>query len=207
MKKTLLVALALLSTTSAFASTITNGSFESNNVGYGGYSYADWGVQADGWSFAGQAGISSNNSAWYGTALDGNYFAFLQNLSSVSQSFTGDAGQYTISFGLAQRTAGCGCEYGAQTVNVTFDGQSLSLNPLQPTVDGNWNLYSFTVNAATSGTQTLAFNGLYNGYDSTVFVDNVGVAAAVPEADSYAMIALGLAMAGVIARRRAAKVS
>src|SRR5450830_1589186 len=81
---------------------LVNGSFETNNVGAGEYRYSSdipanllpsyaANVTATGWSFQNGAGVSSDNSAFSGVASSGTYFAFLQNVSSISQTFTAAA--------------------------------------------------------------------------------------------------------------------
>jgi hypothetical protein len=198
----LLIVLGLLSASSAFATPFSNGSFEINNVAPGSYDYAFWTVSASPWLFNGSSGVASNNSAWGGTAANGSYYGFLQSTSQISQTFDAAAGQYTISFDLAQRT-----NYGGineQTVNVLFDGLLLSGNALHP-IGGNWTTYSFDVIAAHSGAHTLLFEGLFPPQgDTTIFVDDVSVTAGVPvpEPASLSLLAIGLAGLGIGVRKR-----
>lgn len=209
MFKQLLLAVAVMSVGSAYA--IDNGSFETSNVSAGGYLYAG-NVIADPWVFTGGAGISANSGSWgAATALDGTSYAFLQNISSISQSFIGSAGDYTVSFALAQRTnAGA---VGTQKIEVLFDGQKLSAQAngqIRPSVFGDddayggWTAYSFNLGALAAGTHTLSFAGLYATGDNTVFLDKVAVTA-VPEPESYALLLAGLGLLGAVARRRQQK--
>src|ERR1700712_3711519 len=102
MIKTLSIALvaSLVSLAShAAIAPISNGSFEFNNVDAGKYKYASdlvsaslppaaANVSATDWLFSNGAGVASNNSDFGGTASTGSYYAFLQNIGSITQSFT-----------------------------------------------------------------------------------------------------------------------
>jgi len=150
--------------------TFSNGSFETN-IGIGSFAYDPTGVSS--WLFSGGAGASVQNGAWGGAAAAGSYYAFIQNSpSTISQSFTANAGSYTISFELQQRNCCDGSL--AQSVNATFDGQSLTGSPFSSVIN-NWTTYSSTVNVTTSGTHTLSFSGTHTGGDASALLDNVTV--------------------------------
>jgi hypothetical protein len=199
------------------ANVIANGSFETSNVAAGGYKYAANGVVASPWSFTGSSGIATNNSAWGGTAFDGSSYAFLQGAGgAISETFSALAGQYTIDFSLAQRMVNA---VGYQKISVSFDGQLLSSQASTsirtPAIGddeelGGWTSYSFLLNSVAAGNHTLTFAGLGsidahgNARDTSVFLDNVSVAAPVPEPESYAMLLAGLCLMTTIVRRRKA---
>jgi PEP-CTERM putative exosortase interaction domain len=189
------------------ATTVVNSSFETNNVG-SGYLYANWGVQADGWSFtdtAGGAGISANGTGWHGQASDGNYFAFLQNVGLIKQTIKVEsAADLAFSFDLAQRSAWN--SGGAQTVAVTFD--DLVLGTFTPYTDSGWDTwtrYSVAASNVTAGEHVLSFVGLNpnKAYDTAVFLDAVALSVTpVPEPETYAMLLVGLGAVGCLKRRK-----
>lgn len=176
---------------------LVNSSFESNNVNSGSYYYAGT-VNADPWSFAGGSGVASNGSAWTGATSSGNYFAFLQTISSVSQTFSSD-GNYNlgISFDMVERTAGYSPN---QVVEVWFDGvQQTSIDP-----GASWVTYTLAPIMIGSGSHTLEFRGTYNGgQDASAFIDNVQMSSTpVPEPATVSLLAVGLIP--LIIRRRSA---
>jgi hypothetical protein len=61
---------------------------------------------------------------------------------------------------------------------VTLDGKALA--PTLTPVDYAWTSYSFDIGGLTGGSHTLSFNAinLSSAWDSTLFVDHVGVTAA-----------------------------
>lgn len=198
MKRLVMLAVSSLFSAAALAATptIVNGSFETNSVN-GNYAY---GEVASGWSISSGAGVSANNTAWTGTTATGSYFAFLQNVSSMSQTFTSSsAANYSFSFDLALRSG-----YSAgQAVSVSLDGVELGTY----TASLLWSSTNAVAANIAAGTHTLTFAGLNpgNAFDTTAFVDNVSMSvSAVPEADTYAMLLAGLGVVGFVARRRKA---
>ena len=202
LKSIVLVVAAALSSASAFADpvlpTLQNTSFETTTVG-GGYGYGD---VATGWSITGGGAVSSNGTAWEGTTTSGTHFGVLQNISSISQTFTsGIQADYSFSFDLALR----GSHYDAgQAVAVKLDGQLLGT--FSPTT--SWSALSVSALQVAAGTHTLQFAGTnpLNKVDTSAFLDNVTMTVTpVPEPETYAMFLAGLGLMGAVARRRKQK--
>ncbi|WP_373988842.1 PEP-CTERM sorting domain-containing protein [Duganella sp. BuS-21] len=198
MKKLIIAAaVALLSTNAMAAASLNNTSFETNTVG-GGYAYGN--VAAD-WSFTGGGAVSHNYTAWNGVTASGDYFAVLQNIASISQTFSSDAaGVFSISFDMALRSG----YYAGQVVGVTLDGNDLGSFAATST---GWNSFASASVTLGAGSHTLSFSGLNptNQYDTSAFIDNVGLTvSAVPEPASYGMLMAGLGLVGLVARRRKA---
>jgi hypothetical protein len=123
------------------------------------------------------SGISANNSAFTTanpTAPQGVQVAYLQGLSSVSQSVGGfvPGAIYTMTFAAAQRNYQ---QNGGQTWNVTVDGTAAgSFAPPRSATNYVDYTASFT---ATAATHTLALAGTdVHGGDNTVLIDNVRLA-------------------------------
>jgi hypothetical protein len=181
---------------SAHAATILDGSFEDLHFANGHYVYNPTGSA---WTFTGGAGETGNSSAWgFAPASDGNVVAFLQNVSSISQTLTGlTAGRtYTVSFDLAHRPG-----YGQNAVSLSFDGASIFTQT--PTSDA-WTAYtaSFT---ATGTSGLLSFSTNLNWGDNDSGLDHVRITnaqAAVPEPASWAMMLGGFGLVGGAMRSR-----
>ena len=201
------------------ASLITNGDFENpqlssnpafgqnalpgtpNNYAYPGY-FAP--TTVGGWTYNGGAGLidtSQGANAWYGTGsptgFSGNQYAFVQGTGAFSQEFTATtAGQAAISW-LTGSRPDFGAFNGNQTYEVLLNGNVIYIGS---TSSGQ----NFTLTDATAallaGSNTLEFLGLAKT-DSTVFLDDVSVAA-VPEASTWVMMLLGFFAVGFSIRRR-----
>ncbi|MBK1642041.1 hypothetical protein CKO12_09175 [Chromatium okenii] len=200
-KKILALSLGLfgLTTTQAYAAPILeNTSFEVSSVtsfsGMNAFQYAGV-VNAAPWSFTGLSGISENDTAWFGVASSGGYFAFLQQDSSVSQTFFSN-GNYnlSISFDLVDRPF-----YPAdQNVQIWVD------SILQTTIDPTafWATYTVDNLIVGAGSHTLEFRGIYTAADASSFLDNIQMTAVnVSEPALLSLLAIGLFG---FARRRAA---
>lgn len=206
-RRTLTVAFAtLLLAGTANASLIQNGDFDDSNTVYGqglyGNGFTATIAQAPGWTFTNGSGILNNTWGGPGT------MAFLQNYSplgwadpSLSQTFSSNGTGYNVTFQLRQRGGN------QESVNVTLDGKALA--PTLTPVDYAWTSYSFDITGLTGGSHTLSFNALNlsTAWDSTLFVDHVGVTATafasdVPEPFSIALLLGGLGAMGWARRRR-----
>ncbi|GAA4393135.1 Ig-like domain-containing protein [Hymenobacter koreensis] len=90
----------------AFTGGLANSSFESSNVGPFSFQYAST-VVASPWSFAGNAGVSRNNSGFGSTANQGDAVGLLQTFGgvggSLAQTLAVPTGSYQVSFQAVQR--------------------------------------------------------------------------------------------------------
>jgi hypothetical protein len=138
-----------------------------------------------GWTFTGYGGYLNGNGRGLGpmTQFDGQQSAFVQCYRGIAShletatTFPVVAGvTYTLSFAQASRHDG-GDFNGALTYNVTLNGANGSTELFRRTTVSNeaWALYTATFTATTSGSYTLAFNGLNFGADATFFVDDISL--------------------------------
>ena len=185
---TALVGVAVAGHASA-AQLLSNGSFESPNIGTGNYTYpglsygtiAPIAANQGGWTFSGSALVNaSGGNAWYSgaapTGLDGVQFAALQATSTLSQTFTANADNLHLSWLDAGRGIG---GMGDQSYQVLLDGVAVG------------GVFGTNSNEAF-GLNTLDFTGLTNGSsyqltfaglsssDQTAFLDNVQLSDALP---------------------------
>jgi hypothetical protein len=126
------------------------------------------------WTFSNSAGVAANNSPFTASnpvAPQGNQVAFLQQVSTMSQSVNFTAGTYALSFSAAQR----GGAVNAQTFQVLVDSTVLgTFTTLTSTTYVTLSTSPFTV---TNGAHTILFRGTNsNGGDNTVFIDQVLIA-------------------------------
>jgi hypothetical protein len=152
------------------ADTISDASFEAPGLPAKSFQYAPNGSS---WQFSAFAGTSEVGSAFgVGTAPNGSQVAFLQGVSSMSQSVFLDAGAYGISFQAAQRSGKSQSSY--QEIQVLVDGAQVGLVTPTSTNFGAYQTSTFTVAA---GTHVIEFAALDpQGGDNTAFLDSVAVA-------------------------------
>jgi hypothetical protein len=166
----------------ASANYIVNGGFETGD-------FAGWTVNAN--------NTHVEPSGFDGlTAESGSYFAALGNvggLGTLSQSFADTPGDALVLSMAVFSDGGTPSEFA-----VSYDGtilvDSIALNSSRS------NIYFYVVG---TGLDTLT---LYERNDpGYIGLDNVGVSAAVPEPETYAMLLAGLGLLGYVARRRKQK--
>ncbi|UAJ12712.1 PEPxxWA-CTERM sorting domain-containing protein [Polymorphobacter megasporae] len=199
-----LAAASLAITGHAGATTLIDGSFETPNLGAGGYSYS---TQPVGWTGTGALVNAQGSSAWYGATppagQDGDQFYALQTSTSIYQNFTATkSGTLMVSWLSAGRPSS-GSYGGDQTYDVSVTGSGIELGSL-----GTFTTHSGQAFEQLSGTAvvtagqiyTVSFRGLSTS-DETAFIDGVTVGS-VPEAATWTMMIAGFAMVGSAARRR-----
>jgi hypothetical protein len=187
-KQLLLAASAALALAAAggaqAAQLLTDGSFETPNIGTGNYTYpglpfgniAPIGAVQGGWTFNGAALVNaSGGNAWYSGAgpagKDGAQFVSLQGTSSITQDFTADASTLHLGWLSAGRTA-FGCCNGDQSYNITLNGSAVG-GAFSTVSNSDFSANTLNLTGLTVGsTYTLGFKGLVAA-DESAFIDNV----------------------------------
>lgn len=176
---------------------IKNGSFEKNGV-----SARSWTVKSalDGWTVGPNGAEVRNNVA--GAAEDGNNYLELDTYANswIGQSInTITGGQYHLSFYYAPREHTSAATNG---IDVLWNG-SLLKHVAQDNFTSvtNWIKVDLSM-FAVGNLSTLQFkaSGISDGYGGSL--DNVSLAAKVPEPGTLASLLLGLGMLGFTLRRR-----
>jgi hypothetical protein len=190
---------------------VVNGSFESDAIASAWApvsAVTGWTSSAGGSSAfeiqkgATQGGLGGFNPA----AASGTQYLELNTdrLTSVSQTIATTAGgTYALSFAYSGRPDTPG---GANSLmNVYWGATLLTPTALVGNNGGTWQTYSQTLTALGAST-SLRFESLGPASSPSYgsYLDNVSVTAAVPEPETYAMLLLGLAMLGGLARRKRA---
>ena len=187
----------LLSSATVQASLITNGSFED----FGGQN-----LNRNGWGFfqsipgwVGGDHLEVQASGLFVPAQDGDFYAELQAhpdqtapFQLFSDGFLTELGtRYELSFFARKRSS----NDGAFQVSIAGVEQTIS-NHLR----GEWTEYTLGFDG-TGGEARVAFLSLQSGTDKVGhFLDNVSVVVAVPEPETVALVAVGIA--GLMLRRR-----
>ncbi|MGA2257257.1 MAG: hypothetical protein ABSG53_21590, partial [Thermoguttaceae bacterium] len=156
----------------------SNGSFESPVLAAKAYQIAPGG---SGWQFAGDAGVSTNQSGFTigsANAPDGAQVAFIKNNGSISQSVYFDAGTYNISFLATQRFY---YQTQNQQIAVLVNNVQVALTtpPTSTTTTSSkssnvtYTAYQTSNFTLAAGTYPVVFLGKTpSGGDSTAFIDD-----------------------------------
>ncbi|WP_185965035.1 FxDxF family PEP-CTERM protein [Glacieibacterium frigidum] len=208
----ILSAVALTASTAASATTLIDGSFETKGAStpVTDYCYdtfpAAGNPQCAPSAWTGTSGvIISNSGPWGNTAAaDGNYYAFVQGLSTLSQSFTATAtSSLTLSWLDANRTNNGGQQ--SYTVSISGGASTIDLGTYTSGFGSFVARTSSPFLAVSGTTYTLTFTGL-SAEDRTSFIDGVALAA-VPEPATWGLMIVGFGMVGFAARRRRTSVA
>ena len=169
----------LLGAQSAYAVTITNGSFETGSINPGSFTFLSSGSTViDGWTVGGAGGVDYIGTYW--TSADGNRSVDLSGggIGSVSQQLTGmTVGQeYTISFDLAGNPAGGPLVKGLEVSVDAMGGGLFTFNTTGATLSNmGWITQTVTF-IATASSATLTFLS-QNNTSFGPALDNVSIAA------------------------------
>ncbi|MEY2875417.1 MAG: hypothetical protein RLZZ373_2788 [Pseudomonadota bacterium] len=153
--------------------------------------------------------FTGGTAASIGT-LAGNTFAALDNTEYIYQSFTvnNPGAWYTVSFD-AYGTGLAELFNSTNTGAVNYSSLQASASPAPgawgtpPTPGWQQVSFSFAATPLQLSDLTVSYHLYFSGNGSQgLLVDNVTVAAAVPEPESYAMMLAGLGALGFMARRR-----
>jgi hypothetical protein len=154
--------------------TIPNQGFETPMLPAGGYSY---GTTGGSWTFdpetsLGGSGIARNNSAFTNAnpvAPFGSQVAFIQDAHTIAQTINfPTAGSFKINFWLARRATN-------QTQGISLKVMLDNTVIMTPNIasGSNYALYTSTSFSTTAGNHVLKFVTTFDGYDNTLFLDNV----------------------------------
>jgi hypothetical protein len=221
-------ALIIAASADAYASVLTDGSFESPSLAPGAYQYggncptppcSSTSIAGFGWTFtaintqnfAGGSGIinATASNAWWPsptfstpTGFDGNQYAFVQGSASLSQTFTAPSTGTFVATWLE----------GSRPNLVAYDGNQSYEVLLNSSVIGTYSTLSgqnfelessLDFNLIAGDSYTLTFLGLTTSGDHTVFLDAVSIdSLATPLPAALPIFGVGLVTMGLLARRR-----
>jgi len=227
-----IVALAAGATQASAAELVTNGGFETGDVGqigYNGNTLAGWTTTGYNFLFSGNSGGVNASVGQYGSLELWNANNGVSNglgVSPVGGKFVGADGafgvspisqtinglvagqQYSVSFywGGAQQSGFSGAT--TEQWQVSLGAQTLFTEVKSNDNHGftGWEQKTMTF-TATAASEVLSFLaiGTPSGVPPFSLLDGVSMVAAVPEPETYAMLGLGLGLMAVVARRRKAK--
>jgi hypothetical protein len=188
------------------ATLVTNGDFESPNIGTSNYIYPEGSFA--GWTWSGNAGIinAQGSSAWYGgtspSGFSGDQYAFVQTGGSFSQTFTvASAETGTVSW-LSGSRPNFGPYDGTASYEVLLN--DTVIDTISTGSDQNFIAESVAGVSLVAGANTLEFLNIDNSGDHTAFVDNVAVSA-VPLPAAAPLFAAAMAALGGLGLRRRRK--
>ena len=160
--------------TGASAPMVGDSGFEAVAEGSGSSAYT-YDPTGSAWSFAGDSGLSGNNSNFTSgnpNAPQGSQVAFLQDSGSISQTINfAAAGSYQLTFDAAQREN----FPSDQSVQVLVDGTVVGTITPSGTTYGSYASGTFAVSA---GSHTITLQGTSSSKYDTAFIDAVGIAVA-----------------------------
>jgi choice-of-anchor C domain-containing protein len=169
----------LLGAQSAYAVTITNGSFETGSINPGSFTFLSSGSTViDGWTVGGAGGVDYIGTYWTSSAGSRSVDLSGGGIGSVSQQLTGmTVGQeYTISFDLAGNPAGGPTVKGLEVSVDAMGGGLFTFNTTGGTLSNmGWITQTVTF-IATASTATLTFLS-QNNTSFGPALDNVSIAA------------------------------
>lgn len=195
MKKAFLAAAFVVGSLGAgHATTVTNGSFEDNPLGSGG-----WDVYPGipGWTVTSGSGIEIQSSGLLGfPAQDGSYYVELDsyNNSGISQSVSLSVGRYLLSFWYRPREG----VTGTNGIDYSIAGL-LATATITGVAPSDWIQVTAEFIVTTAGSYDLSFVASENSDSLGGLIDNVSIAAVpVPAGGLLLLGALG----GLAALRR-----
>lgn len=158
-------------------------------------------VGVSGWlSFGVAPTVSPDGGTWVGLGINGSYIeSFGQSLSGLTVGQTYTVSWQAANFGINNQA---NSYLGSNAIGVMLDGASIGQGSTL-SLSSNWSTQSLTF-VATSASQLLSFSlasteKAYLGIDG-ISVTAGGVAPAVPEPSTWALMAIGLV--GMAAMRR-----
>lgn len=189
---------------------VANGSFEANRIS------SAWAQLSavKGWtsSVSGATAFEIQRGATQGglsgfnpVAADGKQYLELntEQFTSVSQAIaTSQNSLYTLSFNYSGRPDTA--SHAQSAMNVYWGGQLLTATALIGNTNGVWQTYTVDNLVGQQSSTTLKFQSVGPTTARTYgsYLDNVSVTSAVPEAQTYAMMLLGLGLVGFTVRRK-----
>jgi hypothetical protein len=157
---------------------------------------------ADGWAAdTGVIELQNNVAGEPSTGADGDIFVELDSTANSSMVRTvSAAGTYTLSWLYSPRP---NVVAGSNGISVFLDGVLLDppgdiAQPGGPQTD--WQLFSTTITAGAGSVIRFAATGTSNSLGG--YVDNITLSTAVPEPATWAMMIMGFAGMGALARSR-----
>jgi hypothetical protein len=194
----------LLSAGGAHANLFENGSFESPG-GAGNFILPGGSTFVTGWTTV-LNGVEYFNASGFGGATDGvmivDLASYVYSAGGIEQTVDTAVGTtYEVGFS-AGNYLGFG-RTGTGVVKVTIDGVTQAFDTAVATSSTTtWKQISFEF-VATQARTTVRFWNDQNANQYFAFIDGVGITPAVPEPQTWALLAGGLALVGWAGRRRA----